>query len=565
MITMSAMRDFSDLRNHVDNLLIGLRVDRYSWWTHWREIADYLIPRRYKWLITPNQMNRGSPINNRIIDSTGSIALRTCAAGMMAGITSPSRAWFRLTLEDDDLAEFPSVRVWLDEVTRRMLHVFAESNYYTSKHIQYGDLASFGTAPVIIYEDFKDVVRYYNTCAGEYYLQNSSRLEVNLMCREFVRNMAQMAEEFGAKNCSPDVQSAVRTGGAQLTREKIVAHAIEPNDDQRVPHLRGFPYREVYWEWGSSKQQIMRMRGFHEFPVSAPRWDIVSNDAYGRSPGMDALGDIKQLQVEQKRKAQAIDKMVNPPLMADPSLKNEPMSTIPGGVTYVANVGTNPGFKPIYEVKPEIKEMMEDIREVQGRIDRVFFKDLFLMIAELDTVRSATEIAERKSEKMLQLGPMLERFHNESLKPDIDRTFAIMWRRKMIPPPPPEIRNQRIKIEYTSILAEAQRAVMTTAIERMVAFVGNIAAGQEGRGGHPDVLDNIEWDETIDEYAGMLGVPAKLIAPIAKVAKIRLQRQQDQQRQQQAQNAMAAVQGAKVLSETDVGGGKNAIQMMTGG
>src|SRR2546429_5345118 len=184
MITISSLRDYSDLRNHVDNLLVGLRIDRYSWWTHWREIADYLIPRRYKWLITPNQMNRGSPINNRILDSTGSIALRTCAAGMMAGITSPSRAWFRLALEDDDLSEFPSVRTWLDEVTRRMLHVFAQSNYYTSKHIQYGDLASFGTAPVIIYEDFQDVARYYNACAGEYYLQNSKRLEVNLMCRE---------------------------------------------------------------------------------------------------------------------------------------------------------------------------------------------------------------------------------------------------------------------------------------------------------------------------------------------------------------------------------------------
>jgi hypothetical protein len=65
---------------------------------HWREIADYLIPRRYKWLITPNQANRGSPINQRIIDNTGTRALRILAAGMMAGMTSPGRPWLKLTI-----------------------------------------------------------------------------------------------------------------------------------------------------------------------------------------------------------------------------------------------------------------------------------------------------------------------------------------------------------------------------------------------------------------------------------------------------------------------------------
>lgn len=559
-----APRDWTDLRNHVDNLVIGLRIDRYSWWTHWREIANYLIPRRYKWFITPNQMNRGSPINNLIIDSSPAIALRTCSAGMMAGITSPSRPWMRMTLEDDSLAEHPSVRVWLDEVTRLMLHVFAKSNYYTSKHMQYTDLAAFGTAPVIIYEDFKDVIRCYNPCAGEYYLQNSYRLEVDTFAREYVRNMSQMVQEFGLENCSTDVQTAYKTGGAQLTREKIMTHVIEPTDAKTPALKKTYPYREVYWEWGSSKNLIMRMRGFHEFPVSAPRWDLVSNDAYGRSPGMDALGDIKQLQVEQKRKAQGIDKQVNPPLLGDPSLKNEPMSTIPGGITYVSNIGSNAGLKPIYEVKPDLEHMVKDIEQVTNRIDRVFFKDLFMMISELDTVRSAAEIAERKSEKMLQLGPMLERFHNEGLQKDIDRTFAIMWRAGMIPKPPAELRGQRIKIEYTSVLAEAQRAVMTTAIERLVSFVGSIASGQEGRGGHPDILDNLDWDEITDTYAGMLGVPAKLVIPMVKVAKIRLQRQRDQQQAQAAQNALAAVQGLKTMSDTNVGGGKNAVQAMTG-
>src|SRR5439155_5936576 len=121
------------------------------------------------------------------------------------------------------------------------------------------------------------------------------------------------------------------------------------------------PWRECYWQEGSSQDQVMSQRGFHEFPAICPRWYLVSNDVYGRSPAMDALGDQKQLQLEQKRKAQAIDKMVNPPLLADNALKNEPASTLPGGVTYVPSTGQVGGMKPIYTVMPKLNEMMLDI------------------------------------------------------------------------------------------------------------------------------------------------------------------------------------------------------------
>lgn len=46
------------LRQACQMKLSLLRTERYSWWTHWRELADYMLPRRYKWLITPNQGNR---------------------------------------------------------------------------------------------------------------------------------------------------------------------------------------------------------------------------------------------------------------------------------------------------------------------------------------------------------------------------------------------------------------------------------------------------------------------------------------------------------------------------
>jgi hypothetical protein len=336
--TNAALQEF---RQHLDARMGGLLVDRYSWWTHWREIADYLIPRRYKWLITPNQANRGSPINQRIIDNTGTIALRVMTAGMMSGMTNPTSIWFRLTLDDTDLAEYHSVKEWLDEVGKRMRTVFAESNFYTSLGTLYEDLGAFGTGVMIMYEDYEDVLRCYNSCAGEYFLANSDRMAIDTMYRMFVMTTSQTGKRFGEANCSPAIVQALKQKGAALSREVILGHAVEPNDSltESMPGLRGKPFREAYWEYGSARDKILRVRGFHENPLIAPRWSIFGNDAYGRGPGMDALGDIKQLQVQQKRKAQAIDKMVNPPLLADVSLKNEPASVIPGGVTYVQMTG----------------------------------------------------------------------------------------------------------------------------------------------------------------------------------------------------------------------------------
>ena len=537
-----------------------LRTERYSWWTHWRELADYMLPRRYKWLITPNQGNRGSPINQRIIDSTATQALRVLAAGMMSGMTSPGRPWMRLTVDDPDLAEYAPVKIWLDDTTNRMLTVMAESNFYNALAVMYQDLACFGSAPVLIYEDYEDVIRCYNSCAGEYFLGNSDRMNVDTFYREFVLTTRQIADMFGVENCSPTVQQAIRQGGGALTRELVVHHALEPNDARQegVPGPAGFKFRELYWEAGSGRNYTLRYRGYHEFPAICPRWDIVANDAYGRSPGMDVLGDVKQLQVEQKRKAQGIDKMVNPPLRASVTMKNEPASVLPGGVTYVPDLGIE-GFKPVYEVKPDLAHMVADLKEVQGRIRSGLYNDIFLMISDLETVRSATEIDARKQEQLIQLGPVVERFENEALDPGVDRVFNVMWRAGLIRKPPREIMNSHVKVEYVSILSQAQKAVMTTGIERFVSFVGRIGAAV------PSAMDNVDWDEMVDQYADYLGVSPKVIVPYAKVLQVRQQRQQQQAQQASIQTSLAAAQGAKTLSDTVVGGGQNALQMMMNG
>jgi hypothetical protein len=561
-----------ELRRTMEGRLYGLRVNRYSWWTHWRELGDYYIPRRYKWLITPNQMSRGSPINQHILDFTPGLCGRDLAAGIMSGICSPTSQWFQLMIGRTSSAMTGPTAEWLSQIERILMLVFQESNFYNAIATLLFDLVIFGTGVMIIYPDFENVIACYNPCAGEYYLEASDKFHPDTMYREFTFTVSQTVQKFGLENCSPWIQQMWQQGSAQLTREIIVAHAIEPNSNPRKYGIPShFKWRECYWEWGGSASPqggasyspgFLSKKGYYEQPFMAPRWDLVANDAYGRSPAMDGLGDAKQLQLEVKRKAQAIDKLVNPPMIADLQMKNQPASLLPGGVTYIAGLMSQPrpGFAPVYQVAPPVQEISEDLQECRERLKQIFFIPLFKTISQYETRSNVTasEIDARRAEALVMLGPVLDRLQNELLAPALERTLAIGFRSGIFPPAPSEIQGHNINIKYISILSKAQQANAASGIERMFQLAGQVA------GLDPAIVDNIDFDYGFDKMSSLLNNDPKLIRSPQQLAQIRQMRQQAQQQQQQMEQSSAMVEGAKNLAGIDVGGGKNALQQMTG-
>ena len=551
---MDYMRRWTDIKD-----------ERSTFFGHWQELSDYILPRRGRFLTS--KRNDGSKKNGKIIDSTGTMAVRTLSAGMMSGITSPARPWFRLATPDSALMEQSDVKQWLYAVERKMRDIFSRSNLYNSLQTVYEELAVFGTGALLIAEDHNDVIRCYPFTVGEYGLGLSSRLSVDTFYREFQMTVAQIVEQFGYENCSEPVQSMYKTG--QLDKWVEVMHIIEPNSARQFNKKDNYnmPYHSCYVEKASKNDKKLLLSGYEEFPVLAPRWHVTGVDIYGRSPGMDVLGDVKALQIEQKRKAQGIDKMVNPPLQAPSSLRGQTATVLPGGVTYVDTMaGTQGGFRPTYEVNPRLAELQQDIQETQHRIRQGFYSDLFQMMTMSDRRQiTAREIDERHEEKLLMLGPVLERLHTELLDPLIDRTFNIMLRNQLLPEAPEELGGITLKVEYISVMAQAQKAIGTGAIERLAGFVGNMAAAK------PDVLDKFDADQSVDEYAEMIGVPPKIVVPDDIVQQIREERAQAQQQQmameqatQAAQAANVGAQAAKVMSDTDTSG-DNLLNNMIGG
>lgn len=521
-----------------------LKNERESWMSHWKEISDYLLPRSGRFFV--DDRNRGDKRHNNIYDSTGTRALRVLAAGMMAGMTSPARPWFRLTTSDPQLDESAAVKAWLADVTRLMQMVFAKSNTYRALHSMYEELGAFGTASTIVLADYTSVIHHYPLTTGEFAMAADHRGQVNTLFREFQMTVAQVVREFGRSNCSPTVQTLFDRGA--LEQWVTVMQAIEPRVDRDLTKRddRNMAWKSIYFEQGGNEDQILRESGFKEFPALCPRWATSGGDIYGNSPAMEALGDIKQLQHEQLRKAQGIDYKTKPPLQAPTSLKSRDVDTLPGGISFVDAAAPNGGIRSAFEVNIDLSHLLADIQDVRERIKGSFYADLFLMLANgTNPQMTATEVAERHEEKLLMLGPVLERMHNEILDPLIEMTFTRMVEANIVPPPPDELQGMELNVEFVSMLAQAQRAIATNSVDR---FVGNLGAVA---GIKPEVLDKFDADRWADAYADMLGIDPELIVPGEQVAMIRKQRAEAAQAQQQAALLNQGADTAQKLGSVD--------------
>ena len=537
-----------------------LKTERASWLPHYREITDHLLPRSGRYML--EDRNRGEKRHNKILDSTGTKALRTCSAGMMSSATSPARPWYRLTTSDPKLDESANVKVWLAQVTRVMNMVFSKSNTYLSLHKMYDELIAFGTASSIVMPNFERVIHHHTLTVGEYAIATDSLGMVDTLYREYQVTAGQMVKEFGIEQVSSSVRNAFTSG--KLGQWFTVMHAIEPRADRTVGRRdnKNMPWASIYFELGTQGPRVLRESGFQEFPALCPRWQVSGGDIYGNSPGMDALGDIKQLQHEQLRKGQAIDFMTKPPMQAPSSMVNKEVDALPGGVTYVDQVGASNGIRSLFETRLDLSHLLADINDVRGRIRGAFFADLFLMLSSAaDGRKTATEVAELHEEKMLMLGPVSERLHNELLSPKIDMTFTAMVRAGLVPRPPDELQGLDLNVEYVSVLAQAQRAVATNSVDRYVMSLGQVAQFK------PDVLDKLDADRWADEYADMLGVNPELIVANDKVALIRKNRARQQQAAQGAAMAEQMAGAAQKLGtvQTPTGNaGNDVMQALTG-
>lgn len=513
---------------------------RAPWLDRWREVSDYISP--YNGRFEPND-HLETRNYNLIYDNEAGRSLNTLVSGLASGATSPVRQWFKVTVPDLDAMLDIGAADWCSEVEHTLMRAFQQSNTYNSLHALYRELCLFGVGVDLVMEDDKDILHHHVLSAGEYCLQVNSDGVVDTLYRTFQLTVSQAVNVFGWEDVPKVLKDAYQQG--DLDRYYNFCHAIEPRHDRDVnsPSNKNMPWASYYFmtDGEASDDAIISESGFKLFPALCPRWDVLAGETYGISPAMSALPNVKQLQQECDCKSMALELMVNPPVQAPSTLRQEPLSLTPGAISFTGITGSEQTIKPIITTAGDINAITQDIMQLKQDIKSDFFVDLFLLIQQATSDRmTATEVAALKEEKMLVLGPVIERLQHELLSPLVQMTYTKLKERRMLPEPPENIKGRGLELEFQSMLAQSQRAVDINAIDRMMSSVQAMASVT------PEVLDRIDPDGMFDVYRDRLAVDPKIARSVDEANEIRQARNQAAA---QAQQTQEAEQGATAYNQ----------------
>jgi hypothetical protein len=251
-------------------------------------------------------------------------------------------------------------------------------------------------------------------------------------------------------------------------------------------------------------------------------------------------------------------------MVASPQLKNEPSSIVPGNITYVSTANGEVGFKPAFEPNATwLSGLTADIEQVNSRIERCLFVDLFMAITRMEGVqpKNELELTERNLERLQELGPFVQMFENEFAGPALRRILDIMRRQRLLKPLPQSLRNVPLKFDYVSIMKLAQNASGSVAMKDVMGMAGVLDSAAHSSGRLPPSR-TLDLDKMLKEYSDLNSLDVDLFLPDSAVQAQDKKMQQAQAAQQAGPAAMAAVEAAKTLSQTQISGGNALGQMM---
>ena len=437
-----------------------------------------------------------------------------------------------------------------------------QSNFYSAQHACYEEMGLFGTTAMLIEEDMKSVIRCRPFTIGEFCLGLDSTYRPNTLYYQCTQTASQILEEYGAENeggaTLPD-QVKCALNNKQPDEEFEVVHAIEPRTyiDPNKLDKRGMAYSSCHFLYSGGEKTVLRKAGYKSMPFIAPRWSVIGTNVYGDSPGMDALGDIRQIQKMEEKKLKAIDKKVDPTMNAPASMQSQGVTQVAGGVNYTDVAAGGQVLQPSYVVTLSTAEVSQEIKDVCDRVKRLFYNDLFISLLTETKRMTATEVAQRYEEKLVMLGPVLERVQSEDHDTVIDRIFTIVNNFGALPPPPREIQGMNVSVEYVSTLAQAQRMVGTSQIEQFTGFYASLLPVA------PEIKARVNTDALIKNYGDDLGLPAECLNSDEATAAAAAQQQKMMMAQQTAAIAEAGTKSVKNLAQSPVGQDKNALQTLS--
>lgn len=516
-----------------------LATIRAPWETHWREIAERILPRQNEFF--GNQV-QGSKRTEKIFDSTAPLALDRFAAALEGMLVPATQKWHRLRAEDAALNDNPDVLQWFDDATNILFRTRyrPEANFAAQAHETFTSLGAFGTGCMLIDEIPGRGVYYKSVHVGEIFIAENNRGIVDTVYRKFPFTAHQAATQWGPDLLPEKIKTALEKDPDQ---KFDFIHCVKPNeafDPRRADH-RGKRFSSEYVS--IEGRQLISIGGYHSFPLPVTRYTTSPRETYGRSPAMTALADIKMINEMNKTIIRAAHQQVAPPLLLHDDGVIGKINLQPNGLN-VGGVDRN-GRQMIQPLATgaRVDIGISLLEAKQKSINDAFLVTLFQILVDTPEM-TATEVLERAREKGILLAPAMGRQQTELLGPMIEREIDILARAGLLPPMPKALIDAggAYAVEYDSPLSRSQRAEEAAGFFRVIEGLSGYAQYD------PSVLGEFNPEEVVKMLVQVNGVPQKLLYTAEQRAAINQQKAQQQQMQQLLQAAPVVGKTAKDLA-----------------
>jgi len=492
-----------------------------TWRSYYQEISSFCLPRK-AWIDTPKTTGERLKFNF-LYDSVAMRSLKIMAAGFHSNLTNPATKWYDFSPRNKRLQDSRAVMTWIRDAVDVTYSIINNSNFDTTMQEFYMDGGCFGTGALLTEEDEKRVIVFKNIPIEQIDLVEDSNGNVTEIFRNFRLTPRQAYSNWGM-NIGKDMLELLQE---KPYEEQDFLHYVGVRGvrDVRKIDAANKPIASV-WIAVKAKHEI-KEGGYDSMPYHIGRFWKDPTDPRGYSPAMDVLADIKLLNQQKKTALRRGMKEADPPLHMPDKAFMLPLNFNPSAINNRRNGVAADDIQPFAYGAGNFsitKEMMDDQKQA---IEEGFFVPLFRALSQVNKEMTIPEVQRRVMENMVLLGPTVGRYTQDVLEPAIYRVLDQAIKRKLVPPPPEELRGQDLDVVYLSPLAKAQRESELVSIEGWLSASAQVAQFK------PDALDIIDGDAVIRKIGKIRAVDPDLYHDSADVESIRKMRADMQARQQQ--------------------------------
>lgn len=541
--------------------------ERSPWDNQFEILAEYVYARKmgFQSETSPGAFKNDGSVN----DSTASRALQAMTSAVMGSLWKTGGRTFRLK-QPEYLSQSDEHKKYYEAINKA-IYKYMESEkagFELGFQENLNEEAAFGTGAFGVFQgDYATPLIFKCWSLQSLRIAQSKDEFVDTLYFDEKPTVEQLVNTYGLDNVSADVKKKYNEEKHRLDKV-LICIAIEPRtleDKKDAPKSGNQSMSFASYHFEVDNKHIIKESGYTELPSKVSRWYRLANETYGRSPAMDALPAIMQLNALKEAFIVGVEKKVEPPLFTldDGSLGAAVVDTSAGGLSVFNMSGRMNGQPPIGIIF-DVGELQSLTVAIEGFRTEIMNHFLIDKLYDLNNKTRMTlgEAEIRYDIRSDALSSVYSRIFNEQLTPIIERSVNILFEMGLLGIAEVDMAKEKIlrsngidpiiipqeiqeaivagkslyDIEYISPAAQLLRAAEKAGVTETINGVLALTAVNS------DAMEYLDLAEAIEAIRDLSGAPSKILLAV-ETAKANILSKR------QAQAEALEIEKAKIGSE----------------